>query len=227
MFIAPDQQEILDITAEFTLDEDALCRLLHCRRQGRPYLRSLELYKQNSNLFCPAYALRRVAITDRYEEGVVIANICLRSKILARLLQKVQFVYIYLATAGAATRQLADNYDDFLDQYLLDQLAYLAYLQAMDKLDIAAEQLFTGRKYSRLCPGTLADWDVAEVKKLFVLMDGLYQALGMEVKDSGLMLPLKSATGLLFLNEEEFNNCSFCPCVNCSDRQAEFTYKIE
>ena len=115
---------------------------------------------------------------------------------------------------------------DLLDKYLLGEVAYLAYVRAMQALSEDTERVLGIERYVQLCPGSVYDWSVSDVKDIFALMDGLYQKLNVRVLDSGMIEPIKSVSGIFYATEEEFASCAICPRANCDNRVMEYDEEL-
>ena len=208
---------------EFVFDEKALLERLHCEdTDDEPYTRALELLEEAQPHLKPAFAVREFHVGTIKPDGVSINDCFFKSKIVAKKLENENTVFAYIATSGRKICDYIKQHDDLLDQYLLDQIAYLAYLQAMDKMTREVENFFGIERQIRMCPGSIIDWSVEDVKKIFVLMEGLYQKLDVSVLPSGLIDPLKSTSGLFFNSAEEFESCEICPRSVCESRKAPF-----
>lgn len=208
---------------EFVYDEKALLERLHCEdTEAEPFVRALELLEEARPYLKPAFAVKEFTIEQHQPEGITVNGCFFNSKIVAKKLQNEKTVFAYIATSGRRICEFIKKYDDILDEYLLDQIAYLSYLQAMEKMSLEIENLFGIEKHIRLCPGSVIDWSVGDVKKIFVLMDGLYQDLDVSVLPSGLIEPLKSTSGLFYATDEEFASCEICPRAVCETRTAPF-----
>ena len=209
--------------AEFKFDEKLfLNKLLHCQKDDEIYERALELVEEAKPYLKPAFAIKEVEIQEVKHEGIVIDGCFFNSKIIANRLKAQKNIFVFISTCGREINERLDSTDDALDKFLLDQIAYAAYLQAMNELYAqSADALNIGHQIL-LCPGSVIDWSIADVKKIFVLMEGLYQKIDVNVMESGLINPLKSGSGFFYDSNEEFESCAICPRPNCPSRIKEF-----
>ena len=206
----------------YTPDEEWLLKHLKCDRDSFVFRRSLELFKQTQASFKPAYLIREYPIERLDDFGMTIGGCEFNSRIAARRLKGANMVFVYIATCGAELSRVLAGIRDIIDYYLLDQLAYNAYLCAMSALAADMEPNFDVARYRILCPGAVSDWSVVEVLKFFTLLDGLHQPLNLHVLDSGLIEPLKSSSGILYATDEEYESCALCLHPNCAERRADF-----
>lgn len=216
-------RELLNNKIEYICDLEALRMRLHSEdMESEIFIRALELLEEARPLLKPAFAIKEVSVGQTEKNGITIGGQFFNSKIVAKKLKDETNVFSYIATCGREISQFIENTTDAIDQYILDQIAYLAYLEAMNQMTLAAENQFGIKRQIRLCPGSIIDWSVADVIKIFALMDGLYQDLDVSVLSSGLIDPLKSTSGIFYASEEEFESCAICSRVNCETRQMEY-----
>lgn len=204
------------------IDAEQLAERLHIGANRALRARCRELLAATRELIRPAYAARRLPVGETTQSGIMVARQELRSRIVAHQLQGRDTVWAYIATAGRAIADYVQKTPAPLDQYILDQIACLACLQAADGMAADIAPLLDGGHQIRLCPGSVPDWDVAELSKLFLLLDGDYQRLGVRLLASGLIDPLKSMCGLLLPAAEDFASCEICDRARCSERSAPF-----
>jgi predicted transcriptional regulator len=73
-----------------------------------------------------------------------------------------------------------------------------------------------------MSPGSLADWPIQAQRPLFALFDGAEARIEVRLKDSLLMVPSKSVSGIRFPTEQTFASCQLCPRADCPSRQAPY-----
>ena len=71
-------------------------------------------------------------------------------------------------------------------------------------------------------PGSLADWPLEEQRHLFRLLGEPRKAIGVELTESFLMVPIKSVSGLRFPSGAHYENCQLCPRDPCPGRRAPY-----
>ena len=215
-------RELKSIDIEHEISKAELLARLHCNDDDEPYERALELMKEAEPLLRPSYVIKEFAIDEIKHDGVVIEGNFFQSKIVANKLKDQRNVFVYLATCGRQISSLIDSTEDTLDKYILDQIAYITYLHAMREMSARIESDLGILRYIMLCPGSVIDWSIIDVKKIFNLMDGMYQEIDVEILSSGLIDPLKSISGIFYSTDEEFDSCEICMRANCPSRKAEF-----
>ena len=71
-------------------------------------------------------------------------------------------------------------------------------------------------------PGSLADWPLEQQAELFEVLGDVRGAVGVELTESCLMIPIKSVSGIRFSTEVQFENCQLCPRDVCPGRRAPY-----
>ena len=213
---------ILRTDIEPHIDLAQLAARLHAKPDTVTYRRAAELFEQAKPLLKPGYIIRCFPLTELTADSFMLGGQMFHSRVAAKMLKNQRESWVYIATSGREISEYIAAAESRFDQYLLDQIAYFACMQAMDTMlgDISL-RLGIGR-HMRLSPGSIIDWSVAEVKTFFTLLDGDYQRLNLRVLDSGMIDPLKSVSGILFPTEVEFASCDICSRANCSDRKTLF-----
>lgn len=219
-------RELFRNDISFKPDEASILKRLHCEADDEPFIRTLELLETALPLFSPSFAAREYDIDEVNEKGAVIGGRFFRSKVLAKKIKDKKSVFFYISTCGREISDYIENTEDELDKYLLGEVAYLAYVRAMQALSEDTERVLGIERYVQLCPGSVYDWSVSDVKDIFALMDGLYQKLNVRVLDSGMIEPIKSVSGLFYATEEEFASCAICPRANCDNRVMEYDEEL-
>lgn len=100
-----------------------------------------------------------------------------------------------------------------LEQFWAEEIKLLAAREAVLYLhDNLLEHYQVGQMF-RMNPGSLHDWPLSEQKPLFALLGSGPATIGVQLKDSFLVTPLKSVSGIWFPTEEKFEHGSraYCP----------------
>jgi len=75
-------------------------------------------------------------------------------------------------------------------------------------------------KMSRMSPGSLESWPIAQQKEFFSLFGDTEELIGVRLTESCIMVPLKSVSGIYFPTEISFESCQLCPRERCIGRRA-------
>ena len=73
-----------------------------------------------------------------------------------------------------------------------------------------------------MTPGSLEDWPISEQRPLFEILGDIQDAIGVQLKDSLMMSPVQSVSGIIFPTEATFESCQLCPRENCPGRRAAY-----
>ena len=75
---------------------------------------------------------------------------------------------------------------------------------------------------SSMSPGSLSDWPITQQRQLFSLLGDVRGAIGVELTDSFLMVPIKSLSAMIFPTEANFESCRLCQREDCPGRRAPY-----
>jgi len=155
-------------------------------------------------------------------DGVEVAGVFFRSRVLRHNLDGIQKVFPYIMTIGAELEHAASSGGDLLRQYYLEEIANLVLEQGAAWLAERLQARWGIPLLSNMSPGSLEDWPITEQSKLFSLFGDTEKTIGVRLTDRFLMLPRKSISGILFPSEEGFTACELCPREVCPSRRAPY-----
>lgn len=187
--------------------------------------RALSIANDVEGIVKPRFILKEINIDSLNSDSVVINSIEFNSIILADRLKGHTAVFAFIITSGKEIASYMNYVTDYLDNYILDQIAYMGYLSALKNMQETLGNSFNINRYTSLAPGSLLDWNVEEVKKIFKLIGDDYKKIDVDVMDSGMVNPIKSTSGILFETNDVFHSCEICMKVNCPSREAEYNEK--
>jgi hypothetical protein len=93
---------------------------------------------------------------------------------------------------------------------------------AVDYLAAHIKTSFNLNGTAHMNPGEIDDWPITEQQPLFAIFAGAENDIGVELKQSGIMKPIKSRSGIIFANEDGFVTCFLCTQKNCPGRRAKY-----
>lgn len=155
-------------------------------------------------------------------ETVEISGVVFRSRVLRHNLDLAQKVFPFIMTVGSKLEGTAASLGDLLKQYYLEEMANIVLEQAASWLAEKLSHRWGFPGLSNMSPGSLEDWPITEQTKLFSLFGDTEKSIGVKLRDSMLMVPRKSISGILFPSEEGFISCRLCPRENCPSRKAAY-----
>ena len=172
-------------------------------------------------------AIYRVTRASCQEEGAEIDGIFVDSPFVAQKLNGTAAIVPYVVTsgmelenwsAGYADDPLAGFWADEIKKIVLGQI-YLAFFEFAKTL----VDLPKGKFLSALNPGSLNEWPISGQKQLFAILGGedeVRERTGVILRESMLMFPSKTGSGIYFITDEKYHNCMLCPRVDCPNRRS-------
>lgn len=224
------------MTLPFEWHSRRLQRQMHCGADSFQVHRCRALYDRCGAHFHPSFLLRAVDTAPCGPAQICMGEAAFQSRILSHQIHHSERAYLYLSTCGWRAEGQADNIeadwetrsdmtaDMLMERYLLRELAHCAYLQAMDALQTFLRQQFGGTQLRLLCPGSVPDWSVQDMRTISQMLGAKCAALGIRVLDSGMIAPLYTTAGLIYHAEDDFESCVVCLRAACETRRAMFDF---
>jgi len=203
-------------------DIERLLKVLRLPPESRHAARLRELAAEAQALARPKALCREAYVEARGEDHVVIAGIRLTSHILRVNLEGAYRTFPFVATCGRELAAWAEPIDDILESYWAAAIMEQAMRTATHALDAHLEAHFVLGRTATMNPGSLEDWPLPQQGQLFALLGNPCEAIGVELTESYLMVPVKSVSGLRFPAETSFENCQLCPRPQCPGRRAPY-----
>lgn len=167
-----------------------------------------------------------VYIEEKGEDYVVIDGIKFVSKILRINLDKVNRAFAFVATCGQELEEWSEKKTDFLEQFWADAIKEEALRCAITELNVDLKEKYQLGNTGEMNPGSLGDWPISEQKDLFELLGDTEELVGVKLKPSFLMAPVKSVSGIIFASETNYKNCQLCPREKCPSRKAPYDEEL-
>jgi hypothetical protein len=192
-------------------------------RPGSADAGELERLVREARLLAAPKALYRLAAITAMPAGMAtLDHITFTSRVLHRNLQGAHRAFPFATTCGQELASWAQAQDDMLLRYWADVIMEMALETARQALQSHLQQRFELGNLAMMTPGSLEDWPITQQRPLFTLLGDTEQAIGLRLLDSCLMVPIKSASGILFPNGEDFRSCQLCPREGCPSRRAAY-----
>lgn len=206
----------------FELDLPGLLQKL--RIDGKPdyAARCTRLARTAAEIARPKAAYRLAPIDSKNADGVVAAGVALTSHVLRVNLEEANRVFPFVVTCGAELQGWAKSLSELLERYWADMIMEEALRTALAAVtaDLAARHAV--ESHAMMNPGSLPDWPLEQQTAVFTLLGDAARAIGVTLTDSFIMVPLKSASGLLFPTESTYENCQLCPREACPNRRMPY-----
>jgi hypothetical protein len=214
-------KQIHQIDIPFDLDVEEILKRLRFRSIN-PRLEAMarELAEAARSVARPRaiYQVSRARVIDA--TAVEVDGVRFTSRALSRNLRGLETVYPFIATAGKELDELPLPPGDVMRQYYLDLIKTVVLVRGVDYLADRIREKYSLGFVTHMNPGELEDWPITQQRPLFSLFGGAERQIGMELKDSGVMKPIKSRSGIIFPSDSRFVSCLLCTQVKCPGRRA-------
>ena len=206
----------------FELDLPRLIGRLHLEEASEDAERVRMLAAEAQGLARPKALYGVAYIEERGDDFVVVDGVRLTSRVLRVNLEETHRVFPYVATCGRELEEWSSPIGDVLESFWASAIKEAALRSAIAAMGEDLERRLQPGPTSDMNPGSLADWPMSEQRQLFALAGDPQQAIGVELTDSYLMVPIKSVSGLRFPTETRFQSCQLCPREKCPGRRAPY-----
>jgi hypothetical protein len=192
-------------------------------KKGSSYVGKLESLVHEAQAIARPKALYKIVpIAAKEDDHVVIDGVTLTSRVLRVNLEQANRVFLFVATGGVELEQWTQSINDILFNFWADAITERALRAAIEALLAHIVEHYRPGHLSAMHPGSLADWPIKQQHVLFRLLGDTQASIGVELLDSMLMSPTKSASGIYFPTDETFQSCQLCPIENCPNRRAPY-----
>jgi hypothetical protein len=204
------------------IDVPALLQRMHLPAGGEQAQSVMQLVEQAMTVGRPKALYKVAPIDSKGETTVVVEGTRLTSRILRVNLERPRRVFPFVATCGVELEAWVPSNEGLLHSYYADQIREMALRSAIAHMRQAIAERHGLDKAAMMNPGSLADWPLKEQRPLFSILGDPTGAIGVRLTSKLLMLPVKSASGILFPNEDSYENCQLCTMENCPGRRAPY-----
>ena len=219
------------LPGEVEIDLPDIYRLMNLdEREAPPFYseiieREVEQSRQMEGLCCGYRLVEPVGVDTRHHRMEAGGTRFGTGRFVSRKMRQATRAAFFVCTAGPAVSERIDALNqegDVMGGYVADIVGTLLveriteYVHKRIGEEAAAEGLKVTNRYS---PG-YCDWNVEEQHALFRLFpEGI---CGVRLKESGLMVPVKSVSGLIGIGRDvtyDPNRCAGCDRTDCIYRQ--------
>lgn len=155
-------------------------------------------------------------------DQVIVDGIVMESWLLRRNLEKECMAFPFVATCGHELDEWSAGLEGMLQRFWADGVKEAALGSALAACCDHIEASHHPGALSMMNPGSLQDWPISEQAKVFAALGEPIGTIGVRLTGSGMMIPIKSISGILFPSRDGFVNCRLCPREDCSSRMAEY-----
>jgi len=182
------------------------------------------LFKQMVRIARPKAICREALVDDITGDRVTISGITFRSAVMAENLKDIRQVFAYVVTCGVEVDSLSHEQKDYFISLWLDMIKEIILIDALTQFIDDICNKYDIEKYATMNPGSgnIDVWPIAQQRPLFELIGDVQKDSGVILKESLLMIPTKSVSGILFPSESGYVNCAVCTRKNCINRRAAY-----
>ena len=167
-------------------------------------------------------------IEARDAQSVTADGVRFDSSLVSKNLEHANRILPYVATCGTEAEEWSQAYqNDFVTQYWADAIKMQLLALALQSLKAEAAKYFPNGSFSAMSPGSLPAWPLPQQRPLFRLLGGVTPDIGVALTESCLLLPSKSVSGFFFSSESHYENCRYCPLLDCPNRRAPFEKELQ
>lgn len=207
----------------FQIDEPALLREMHIRPGSRHEPEFLTLVKEAVSIARPKAVFKLVFIEGKGADTIRAEGVEFKSQVMRVHLDKLERFFAYVCTSGVELQGWADSYAaDLLGGFYADAINQAVLKSAFGGFVNHLATAYSLTNPSAMNPGSLGDWPITQQRALFDLLGDVEGTIGVHLKESFLMVPTKSVSGILFPADESFASCQLCPRDNCPNRRAPY-----
>ena len=217
---------------QFTLDRDRFFDRIRIESVPELSDQATEFADRLEPLVEPKSVVIEAYIDQKDDDSVVVDGIRFTSPVLGANLAEVERVFPYVSTCGAELEGIDISDYDCMAFYWLDVIKEQALSAAERGLREYMRSTFGLEKLSAMNPGSADEevWPIEQQAGLFSLFgdsgpdpgSAVEALIGVHLTESFLMIPNKTVSGLYFVSDTEFINCSACRRENCPNRRAPF-----
>ena len=207
----------------FEVDTNGMLDLLRLRPGTSRSSDFLKILDKARSIAKPkaAFSVAPVRITG--DESVEIGGVNFTSRVMTVNLENACIVYPFVATCGVDLDEWSNALSGTLQRFWADSIMLMALGCAVTHLEVYLKnRIGKDTRLSSMNPGSIKDWPLEAQATLFSLLGDDAEAIGVRLTDKMVIRPLKSISGIYFVSEENFVNCSLCPRHDCISRRAKF-----
>lgn len=212
---------ILD-SIPFDADERGLMDLLRLKPGTPTAAEFASALAQARELARPKVAFGIAEARVSGHDETVIDGVLFTSRILRVNLETASVVFPFIATCGHELDEWSQGMTGTLKAFWADSIMLMALGLAVAEMESHLKGRLGDAPLSTMNPGSLADWPLSEQEGLFRLMRDAASAIGVQLTEKLVIRPLKSISGISFVSEERFSNCSLCPRLTCPSRRSPY-----
>jgi hypothetical protein len=207
----------------FVPDQKQLMSDLHIGKNAYDTEMFRKLCGEAQEIAKPKFAYGVSFIEEKGSDFVILDGVKFSSRVMSVNLAEVNRVFPLIATCGREIEKWSQEITDVLQRYWVDKIKEAALETAIEKALEAINGRYQLGRTSYMSPGSIDDWPLSEQSCLFALLGDEASAIGVELTESFLMLPVKTVSRILFTTEVNYQNCQLCKRAKCPNRRLPYT----
>jgi len=216
------KMDTITVNIPCEIDREQLLNRLHIKPDS-PFIENVDkMIAQALEVGKPKIAYKLSYVDEKGDDYVVVDGIKFSSRVLRVNLEETYKVVPFVVTCGRELEDWANGFTDMFDTFCADGIMEAVLRAARERIFPQISKEFNFGHTARMNPGSLPDWPLKEQKPLFELLGDVQALIGVELKPSFLMSPIKTVSGFHFPKEGSFESCQLCPREDCPGRKAPY-----
>lgn len=191
-------ETIIKDKIDIKIDKDEILKQLHMEQDNQCTGEVLNFIEAAEKLAKPKGVFREVFIDANDNKSIVINGIRFESPTLCLKLRNTKKVFIFVVTSGMELYEWSNTIKDMLENYWANMINQVIVISAQKVLERIIKDEFRVDHLNKMSPGFVKDWSISEQNKLFDLMEGATESIGVKLTGSSLMIPAKSLSGIFY-----------------------------
>jgi hypothetical protein len=174
----------------------------------------------------PKAVYREAYVDNIGADSVLIGGVRFASRVMSLNLEKLGRVFACVVTCGAEIDEWTNSLKDVMDKFMANSIMDHLLNNTGEYLASHLSSIYELGKIGWMSPGSLPDWPVTEQTQLFSLLGNVEQSIGVRLTNSCMLLPVKSASGIVFPSDISYVNCMLCRKPDCGSRRTSFNEQL-
>ena len=191
---------IIKYKIDIKIDQEEIFKQLHMEKDNDCIDEVLVFIEDAERLAKPKGVFREVKISSNDGKSIVINGIQFESPTLCSKLIGIERVFVYVVTSGIELYEWCNTISDMLENYWANIINQVIVISAQKSLEDSIKDEFKVDHLNKMSPGFVEDWNMNEQSKLFALLEGATDSIGVKLTESSLMIPTKSLSGIWYSN---------------------------
>jgi hypothetical protein len=206
----------------FDVDEVALMDILRISPGSLNAAKFSTLFKEAREIAVPKAVYTMAEAQMLQGNAVEIGGVQFQSPLLCVNLEKAGTVFPFAATCGIELEEWSKKMHNVMHAFWADAIMLMALGCAVNRLEACLKEKVGSEALSSMNPGSLPEWPIGEQANIFALLGKKAAAVGIRLTKNMIIRPQKSISGIYFVSENGFCNCSLCPRERCFARRTPY-----